>query len=118
MRYADSQALFWVVIAGSGLLLGVISCFVYVQAAIISTAFVGAYMMIRGVSVFLGHFPNELTLIDQIKEGVLPKTEWQLWVYLIFIVIIFVVGGYLQWRCRPEKTADKGINSAYYRAAP
>lgn len=115
MRYAESQVLFWLIIVGCGLLLGVISCFLYVQAAILSTAFVGAYMAIRGVSIFLGHFPNEMTLIEQIKEGILPKTEWQVWVYLIFIVILFVGGSYLQWRCRPEKSGKDKANSEYYR---
>jgi len=32
------------------------------HALIISTSFIGAYALIRGVSVFAGHYPNEAVL--------------------------------------------------------
>lgn len=103
MRYAESQALFWVVIAGCGLALGIISCFVFVLAAIASTSLAGAYGIVRGASIFIGHFPNELTIIEEIKNGIVPKTEWQTWAYLAAIVVVAIIAFYIQWRYRPER---------------
>lgn len=70
------------------------------------TALTGAYGIVRGASLFLGHFPNEMTVIQQIKEGVIPKTEWQLFAYLGCILLLFAIGSYIQWRTRPEKKKD------------
>jgi len=33
------------------------------------TAFIGAYALVRGISVFAGHFPNEMVLYGQLQSG-------------------------------------------------
>lgn len=63
MRYAQSQALFWVVIIGCGAGWGALSCFLYVLVAILSTSLAGSYALVRGISLFVGHFPNEFTIM-------------------------------------------------------
>lgn len=115
MRYAESQALFWIVIAGCGLAAGVISCIIFVPAAIASTSLAGAYALVRGASIFIGHFPNEMTIIDEIKQGIVPKTEWQVWAYLGAIVVISLIAFYVQWKYRPEKKSKKKRGDRYYR---
>lgn len=61
---AESEALFWVSLVAGGLIMGVLSYFIFVYVAILGTSFLGAYSLIRGVSMFAGHFPNEFTLIQ------------------------------------------------------
>ena len=36
---------------------------------IVSTAFFGAYIVVRGASVYIGHFPEEYTLARAIMNG-------------------------------------------------
>lgn len=122
MRYAQSKALFWVVIAGCGVACGVVSCFFYIIIAIASTSLIGSYAVVRGASAFIGHFPDEVTIIEQIKNGTAPKTSWQFWVYLIAICVLFIIGFFIQWKCRPERNEKKKAgnkndrkNGEYYR---
>ena len=63
MRYAQSQALFWIVIVACGAACGILSCFLYVLVAILSTSLAGSYAFVRGISLFIGHFPNEFTVM-------------------------------------------------------
>lgn len=102
-RYAESKIIFWVVIVGCSIACGIVSLFMHVIVAIGSTALMGSYGFVRGVSVFVGHFPDEITLIEQIKNGTAPKTDIHFWIYCGAIVVLFIVGYSIQWRTRPER---------------
>ena len=118
IRYTDSQALFWVVIVGCGLAIAILSCFIYVIVAIGSTSLTGSYAAVRGASLFIKHFPNELTVIEEIKNGIVPKTEWQFWAYLAAILVIALLSFFIQWKTRPEKKdkrKKKVKNDEYFR---
>jgi hypothetical protein len=48
---------------------GVASIFIYEHMIIVSTSFFGAYIVVRGASVYIGHFPEEYTLARAIMNG-------------------------------------------------
>ena len=62
------------------------------------TSFLGAYIFIRGTSIFFGHFPNEFVLYGQIQAGVFDGLEWQFYVYIVFVVITGVLGAIFQFK--------------------
>ena len=37
---------------------------------IFGTSLIGSYMAVRGVSLFAGNFPNEITLFSELGEGI------------------------------------------------
>ena len=49
---------------------------------------IGAYMIIRGVSFFLGGFPNETEILTQFSDG---KLQISGWIYLYFLLFIFLI---------------------------
>ena len=59
---------------------------------IFATSFIGAYVFIRGISLFAGHFPSEFTIIDLKNQGETEQIKdlftWRVYVYLSFTVII------------------------------
>jgi hypothetical protein len=61
---AESPALFWTVSIGMAVVAGVLSFFFYEHVLINMTAFGGSYMLIRGISLYAGGFPNEFTLAE------------------------------------------------------
>lgn len=67
---------------------------------IFSTAFIGSYMVVRGLSLFIGGFPSESTIIDIAKKGETEQfsklLNWSLYLYLGAIVFLTIVSIFLQ----------------------
>ena len=67
---------------------------------IFATSFIGAYAFIRGLSLFLGYFPSEYTVMDLKKRGEDDQLHdlitWRVYVYLAFIIISFGLSVYIQ----------------------
>jgi hypothetical protein len=53
---------FYICFAIVGMIAGISSVFVYKHVIILSTGICGAYGFVRGISLFAGHFPNEITV--------------------------------------------------------
>jgi hypothetical protein len=63
LYYIKSQVFFWLFNVGLAIIFGVLSLFLYDYLMIISTAIIGSYGFIRGISFFAGKYPNEFTLV-------------------------------------------------------
>jgi hypothetical protein len=62
MPFVKNTILFFVVTIGCGVV-GSYLCYKMKKSlAILTTAFLGAYSFVRGISIFAGGFPNEFTL--------------------------------------------------------
>ena len=68
------------------------------QAVILSTACVGSYAIIRGISCYAGHFYNEFTVIDLIKSGAISTIDPYYWAYVGGFVVLFGVGSLIQFK--------------------
>lgn len=60
----DKQILYWCFNIGLGITAGILSIFLFNHAIIISTAIVGSYAFIRGISFYAGGYPSEFELIQ------------------------------------------------------
>jgi hypothetical protein len=63
--------------------------FVYV------TAFIGAYMIIRGLSFFLGGYPNEVQTFAQLNDGNFEISGY-LYLYFLLFIALNVAGSRVQ----------------------
>ena len=97
----------------------VLAYFIQEIIIIIATSFIGSYTLIRGISLFTGHFPSEFTVIDLKAEGETEQLKkllgWQFYVYLVFIVIACGLSIYVQLLIRKstkeskEETPDENL---------
>lgn len=82
---------------------------------ILATSFIGAYSLIRGISIFAGHFPSEFTIIDLKNRGEKEQLDelitWRVYVYLVFIVFTFCLSIFIQIKI------NKGIKNKKAREA-
>lgn len=76
------------------------------QALIITTGIIGAYGFVRGISLFAGHFPNEIKTFEQLANGAVPQLPYQFYLYLAAIVILAVLGIVFQNKRKNESDAD------------
>ncbi len=61
-----SEWVFWVLTIGFGVVFGGVAFWKYKAFLIFATAFLGSYLEVRGASLFIGGYPNEFTMIEQI----------------------------------------------------
>lgn len=57
---------FWVFVILMGVVAGLLGYFLFNHAIIISTSIVGSYLFIRGISLYVGNYPNEMLIIELI----------------------------------------------------
>jgi hypothetical protein len=77
------------------------------------TAFIGAYALIRGISIFAGHFPNEIALYGQIQSGTFQGLDPVFYGYLAGIVVLGVVGCIFQ--VKQEYHKHSHYDDEYYK---
>lgn len=71
-----SNWVFWLVCVGCAVVAAALVFVAYNHVIILSTSLVGSYFFIRGISMYAGHFPNEYTLVKDIKSGVIEHEPW------------------------------------------
>eukprot|EP00347_Sterkiella_histriomuscorum_P009292 403341764 len=74
----------------------------YDNIVIFGTAFVGSYSFTRGVSLFIGNFPNEIQFFKNLLEGEVENSSWEVYFYLSTFVLLFVLGVVYQRRQRAK----------------
>ena len=88
---------FWGVGLGFALLAALLTFVIYNHVIILTTSFMGAYLFWRGISMYLGGFPNEFNLIDQVAAGATDSVNPWFYAYLIAIILSTAGGAYLQY---------------------
>lgn len=63
---------------------------------IASSAFTGAYLVVRPFSWMIGGFPNEFLIYSRLQNGEIHEIGWGFFVYLIVIIALAVVGSMYQ----------------------
>lgn len=75
-----------------GLACGVCGLIFRSYVTILSTSFCGAYMIIRPFGWFVGHFPNEFTLVKKVKYGIVEEIPPIYYLYIMLVVLIAGIG--------------------------
>ncbi len=66
--YANTYT-FWLCLIGTSALCGAIAYYVKDLLTTLATAFIGAYLSVRGLALAIGKFPNEYEIYQQIRSG-------------------------------------------------
>lgn len=56
------------------------------------TAFIGAYSLIRGISMFAGKYPNEIFIYQQLSNGAFDGLTWEFYAYFASMVVTGILG--------------------------
>lgn len=73
------------------------------------TAFMGAYAFVRGISMFAGNFPNEITTFTSIIAGTFTLSSY-FYIYMGSFVVLFLIGVIVQRKLgfHLHKSDDEG----------
>lgn len=75
-----------------GLGCGIAGFFIRSYITIISTGFCGAYCIIRPFGWFIGYFPNEFSLVKEIKYHIIEEIPSIFYLYVMLILLLTAIG--------------------------
>jgi len=102
----------------AALISGVVALFIFEHVIIISTALGGAYITIRGVSLFAPAkyaYPNEIEIAREIQYNGFSKIPGIFYAYFSLIVILAVLGGFVQYRHKRSRDEEKSEHQVDYK---
>lgn len=84
--------LFWVSMVACVLVAVILTFFIFDHVIILSTVAVGSYGMMRGISMYAGHYYNEVTMAKLISQGLLEDIDPWYWAYIGAFAVFFLIG--------------------------
>lgn len=93
---------FWTIISISIISCCLLGYYKEEEISIISTSIIGAYTLIRGISVMIGGFPSESQLIEYYNKGLTSEISKLItvcvYIYLLGMIILSILGMYIQFK--------------------
>jgi len=100
----------WSLMIVGGLLCAVATLKFYNLVMIIGTSIIGAFLLIRGIGVFAGGYPNEFQLHNEIISGNMKNMPWTVYVYVAAVFVTTALS--VLWKIKRLKLY-KGKKEAY-----
>jgi hypothetical protein len=97
--------LFWASNVACIVVAAVLTYKIFEPAIIIATSVVGSYFFVRGLSVYLGYYYNEFTIITMLKAGLYTEINPIYWGYVGGFVLLTIIGALYQKSKLPKKVA-------------
>jgi len=111
------QVLLILFTVASALICGLVALFIYEHVIIISTAVTGAYLAVRGVSLFAPHqyaYPSEIDIAKQIQYNGVSNLPGIFYLYFSLIVVFAIAGGFIQYRHKKSRDEEKAQEEITY----
>eukprot|EP00347_Sterkiella_histriomuscorum_P011220 403373286 len=105
---------FWAVILLFVALGAILTVYLFNHAIAIGSSLVGAYFLVRGAGIFIGGFPNEYLVYQEISNGSYAAMPDEFYIYLGVYVLIAIIGlvyqerQYLQTKYQERKERKQG----------
>lgn len=103
---AGQAWLFWVINIVLALIFFLLGLKFFDHAVMISTSFIGSYMIMKGIGMMAGGFPNIYVLIKMIEDGAMDSIDPVFYAYLAGIVILTILTSIFQFKCWLKKKLE------------
>lgn len=94
----EREGTIWIAIGSIGLSFGILGLWLKNRVTIICTAFVGAYFTIRPIGWYIGHWPNEFTIVKAVQYGLYKETPSEYYLYILLIILLTGFGISVQFK--------------------
>ena len=91
-KISNKDIVLWSMMGVLGIVVALISLKLFKLILVIGTSFIGSYMVIRGAAVYIGGYPNEFQLINEIQAGDIDNIPWSAYLYIAGIIVLAVLG--------------------------
>lgn len=111
-QLSQKPAIFWTIVACVALICVVITFQKSDHFMIFTTAMIGSYLFVRGISLYAGGYPNEFTVAKQIESGAWEHIPY--WFYLYFAGILISMGLGIWYQAKEWKLEGPGYKHPYH----
>ncbi len=106
---ANPMLWLWFTIILSCVGVGYLSITYFDYAVIAGSSVIGAYIFIRGVSIFLGGFPNEFILYQNYKNGAVGAVQKTFFIYFLAMLFIAFTSFGIQMKMRSGNESQYSV---------
>ena len=75
---------------------------------------IGSYSLVRGISCYVGGYPNEILISEQISDGVIDQIPGSFYAYFSAMVIVCGFGYYHQYNQYKKEGPGKTYHPYHY----
>lgn len=100
----------WTLITVFGLICAAIAIKLFKFIMIIGTSVVGAFLFIRGIAFYIGGYPNEFELHNEIVAGGLVNVPYTVYIYVAAMVVAAVLSAL--WKVKGLKILRRERNGS------
>ena len=91
-----------VTILGVALFTAILYIAIYDHMVIVTSAIFGAYILVRGLSMYFGGYVNEFTVVLATQNGDLGEIRWTMFLYWAFMILLAAISIHAQLKDRAE----------------
>ena len=95
----------WLTILICSIAVAILSQVFFDHTVIVGSAIVGSYVLVRGISVYIGGFPNEFILYQNYQNGTVVQNSKTILIYLLIMVLLAFSSILVQFRLRSKNSA-------------
>ena len=112
LKYINSNptVVYWVTVVVCIAIFASLAFFLVKLIVILATSVIGAYGMIRGISLYAGDFPSESMIIDLINKQEYEELKkfmtYQVYLYFAGMVILIIAGMIVQFKINKDVNLD------------
>lgn len=103
---SEDKYVLWGLMGVCAFIFGTLCVYIKDYLIIFVSSLVGAYMLVKGASFYIGGFPNEFTLSQEISNGDF-SFPWNYYLYLSALVVLKIGGAVFQYKNRQKKKEEK-----------
>lgn len=96
---------------GLAITFAVLAWKMFERVLIFGTALLGSYVLVRGIAMFAGHFPNEIEIMQKLMNGEEVNFDAYFYIYFGSILVLFI-GGYVHQYKRFKDEEDNDFKRA------
>ncbi len=94
---------------------GLLTLFIFDHIIIISSSIIGAYAVMRGISMYAGGFPDEIDLVQYIRYGLLDKLDPSFYGYMAGFIVGALICMFVQYKVLQKKRDGPKYRHPYHR---
>ena len=94
----NKQGTVWIAMLVIGTAFGLLGLWLKNRITIICSSFIGAYFTIRPLGWYIGHWPNEFTLVKEVQYGLYSTLPNEFYLYLLLILMLTGLGMFIQFK--------------------